>query len=458
MSTASGRTRKPNVIVFFTDQQRADTVGLHGNPMGLTPNFDRMATRGTHFVNTFTCQPVCGPARATLQTGRFASSTGVWQNGRRLSTDHARISTAFKEAGYATGYVGKWHLSESEPVPLEEQVGYDYWLGANVLEFVSDAYDLNLYDRDGVKHHFPGYRVDAETDVAIRYIDDHKDEPFFLFLSYLEPHHQNHVDAYPAPTGYETEYADPWTPPDLKALGGSSTRHLPGYYGMVRRLDEALGRIEDALRSLSLLDDTVILYISDHGNHFKTRNAEYKRSCHDSSIRVPCFAAGPGFDGGGRVEDLISLVDVPPTLMDAAGITPFESMHGRSALPLLERTRTVDWPDHVYVEISEAECGRAIRTHRWKYGVSHVDPSQPELRPSAPYADHYTELYLYDLHHDPYELENLVNRRSHAPVRERMRSLLLRRIQEVEGRKPGIAEPELVGGGQRTVSEAEVMQ
>lgn len=457
----STSSHKPNVIVFFTDQQRADTTGLHGNPMGLTPNFDRMAKRGTHFVNTFTCQPVCGPARATLQTGKFASTTGVWRNGIRLPADQPRVSTVFQEAGYATGYIGKWHLSEQDPVPREEQIGYDYWMGSNVLEFQSDAYDLNLFDADGTKHRFPGYRVDAQTDVAIRYIDDHKDEPFFLYLSYLEPHHQNHVDSYPAPTGYEEAYADFWTPGDLRALGGSSARHLPGYYGMVRRLDEALGRIEDALRSLDLLDDTIILFISDHGNHFKTRNGEYKRSCHDASLHVPCFATGPGFRGAGRVEELVSLVDIAPTLLDAAGLAPLPGAHGRSALPLVggdgRKADVSDWPDHVFVQISEAETGRAIRTHRWAYGVSHVDPAQELLRPSAEYADEYTELFLYDLEHDPNELENLINRDSHTAVRERMRGLLLDRLRSVEGRTPRVVEPELVSGGQRKVSGDEVL-
>ncbi|MFW5884147.1 MAG: sulfatase-like hydrolase/transferase [Spirochaetota bacterium] len=457
----STRSRKPNVIVFFTDQQRADTTGLHGNPMGLTPNFDRMAQAGTHFVNTFTCQPVCGPARATLQTGRFASTTGVWRNGIRLPADQPRVSTLFSEAGYATGYIGKWHLSEDDPVPREEQIGYDYWMGSNVLEFQSDAYDLNLFDADGTKHHFPGYRVDAQTDLAIRYIDEHADDPFFLYLSYLEPHHQNHVDSYPAPTGYERAYGDPWTPGDLRALGGSSARHLPGYYGMVRRLDEALGRVEDALRSLDLLDDTIILYISDHGNHFKTRNGEYKRSCHDASLHVPCFASGPGFRGGGRVEELVSLVDIAPTLLDAAGLEPLPGAHGRSAVPLVggdgRKADVSDWPDHVFVQISEAETGRAIRTHRWTYGVSHVDPAQERLRPSAEYADEYTELFLYDLAHDPNQLENLINRDSHSAVRERMRGLLLERIRSVEGRTPRIVEPEIVSGGQRKVSRGEVL-
>ena len=115
----------------------------------------------------------------------------------------------------------------------------------------------------------------------------HQQEPFFLFISYIEPHHQNHIDDYPPPDGYREQYTGRWTPPDLAALGGSSAQHLGGYFGMVKRLDEALGRLQDALESLSLSDNTVVLFTSDHGNHFKTRNAEYKRSCHESSVRVP---------------------------------------------------------------------------------------------------------------------------------------------------------------------------
>ena len=170
----------------------------------------------------------------------------------------------------------------------------------------------------------PGYRVDAVTDAAIRYVDARAREaaPFFLFVSFIEPHFQNSRDDYPAPTGYEEAYTGAWLPPDLAALGGSTHQHLAGYYGMVRRLDEALGRLQDALRSLDLLQSTVLLYTTDHGCHFKTRNAEYKRSCHESSIRLPTAVSGPGFDGGGRVPQLTSLIDLPPTLLDAAGITP----------------------------------------------------------------------------------------------------------------------------------------
>src|SRR5690606_16723163 len=108
--------------------------------------------------------------------------------------------------------------------------------------------------------------------------------------------------------------------PDLQALGGSSAQHLGGYFGMIKRLDEALGRLQDAIKSLGLSEDTIVLYTTDHGNHFKTRNAEYKRSCHEASVRLPTALSGPGFDNKGRVEQLVSLVDFAPTLLDAAGI------------------------------------------------------------------------------------------------------------------------------------------
>ena len=326
MSPANGQ--RPNIIVFFTDQQRWDTTGIHGNPLGLTPNFDRMAREGTDIHYSITCQPVCGPARSCLQTGMYATNTGVFRNGLTLKDDAVTMAQCFNEAGYDTGYIGKWHLATQDPAPEDERGGYQYWLAANLLEFTSDVYDTVVFDNDNQPVKLPGYRVDALTDAAIRYIDAHQDAPFFLFVSYLEPHHQNHVDDYPPPDGYREPYTGKWVPPDLQALGGSSAQQLGGYFGMVKRLDEALGRMRDALKSLGMADNTVILFTSDHGNHFKTRNPEYKRSCHEASVRVPTAFCGPGFDGRGRVNQQVSLLDLPPTLLDAAGIDIPETMEG----------------------------------------------------------------------------------------------------------------------------------
>jgi arylsulfatase A-like enzyme len=447
---------KPNVIVFFTDQQRWDSTGLAGNPLDLTPNFDRMAREGTHAPRAFTMQPVCGPARACLQTGMYASRNGCVTNGIPVPTGVPLLGESFRNAGYQTAYIGKWHLGDDDhanpgPVKPSQRGGYDYWLASNILEFTSDAYQTTLYDNENKPVHLPGYRVDACTDAAIRYVDQHKADPFFLFLSFIEPHHQNHRDDYPAPTGYEERYRGRWTPPDLAALGGSSAQHLAGYWGMIKRLDEALGRLLDALKSQGILDNTIVVFTSDHGCHFKTRNPEYKRSCHDSSIRVPLALRGPGFDGGGSLRQMVSLIDLPPTLLDAAGIDVPATFQGRSILPLL-RGQPAEWPDDVYIEISESQCGRAIRTGRWKYGVD-----APDAKKSDACAARYAERYLYDLDADPYELRNLIGSEAHAPVAARMRQRLLGRMKTIGAPECEIeAAPLTIKRGQRKVSAVEV--
>ena len=420
----SNTQQRPNVLIFFTDQQRWDTTGAHGNPMGLTPNFDRLAAEGTHCYHAFTNQPVCLPARAILQTGCYASQLDCMTNGRALPLDSRTLAHHFNDAGYATGYIGKWHLCQQEPVPAERRGGYREWLGSNVLEFTSDAYRCETYDQDGALVRLPGYRVDALADAAIRYLDRHQREPFFLCCSFIEPHFQNSRDDYPAPTGYAERYLDPWTPPDLRALGGTSARHLSGYYGMVKRLDEALGRMLDALQSLELDENTIVLFTSDHGCHFKTRNGEYKRSCHDGSIRIPLAISGPGFTGGGRVREMVSLVDVPPTLLEACGLPLPETMMGRSLLPLT-RGRDEDWPDDVFVQISEAQVARAVRTRRWKYCVAAPADEADWTHATAP---RYVEECLYDLLADPYELNNLIGSASHHRVTAVLRARLLRRM------------------------------
>ena len=423
----------PNIIVFFTDQQRWDTTGAHGNPLNLTPNFDRIARQGTHIYNSFTCQPVCAPARSSLQTGLYATNTGVYRNGVALEPGAQTLAHYFNQAGYHTGYIGKWHLADDEPVPIHQQGGYQYWLGANLAEFVSEPYHTVLYDRDGQAVEMPGYRVDATTDAAIRYIDQHQDEPFFLFLSFLEPHHQNHVDDFVPPTGYRQPFQNRWVPPDLAALGGSTQQHIAGYYGMVKRLDEAFGRLLDTLQSLGLDQDTVVLFTSDHGCHFKTRNGEYKRSCHESSIRIPTALIGPGFNGGGQVDELVSLVDLPATLLDAAGIEVPNHFEGRSILPLVSG-EAADWPEEIFIQISESQVGRAVRTQRWKYSVAAPDQNGWD----DPDSDQYQEEFLYDLRADPHELDNRIGLESHQEVAAVMRARLIRRMVAVGEKEPTI--------------------
>ncbi|MEM1060357.1 MAG: sulfatase-like hydrolase/transferase [Verrucomicrobiota bacterium] len=429
-----------NFIVFFTDQQRWDTLGLNGNPMGLTPHFDRLARQGTFFRQAYTPQPVCGPARSCIQTGQYASTTRVWQNGPGLLPESPKLGELFKEAGYRTSYLGKWHLSPDgpgDPVKKEYRAGWDEWIGANCTELTSTPYRLRMFDENDQPVEFPGYRSDALTDLAIDYVHARArepEQPYFLFMSFLEPHHQNSDDSYPAPHGMENTYRGGWYPPDLQAYGGSGPRDWAGYCAMIKRLDDGLGRLMDAVESSGQADNTVVVFMSDHGCHFKTRNGEYKRTPHEVSARVPLAIWGPKWNGGGQLDCPASLVDLAPSLLDTAGLPIPEAMEGHSLLPAT-RGETGHLPENSFIQFGDniAIPGRAIRHGKWKYAVS----ASPEYhgKETAPV---YTESHLYNLETDPYELFNLVNRRGYEDVRDDLRGHLLARMAGL-----GEAEPEI---------------
>jgi arylsulfatase A-like enzyme len=437
-----------NFVVFFTDQQRWDTLGLNGNPSGLTPHLDRLARQGAFFREAVTPQPVCGPARSCLQTGQYATTTGVWCNGPGLKPDSPKLAELFNAAGYHTAYIGKWHLSENTgpgAVPAANRGGYTEWLGANCVELVSGPYSARLWDEADQPVQLPGYRSDAQTDAAIRFLSrraETPDQPFLLFLSFLEPHHQNTDDSYPAPHGMENAFREAWLPPDLQALGGTSARDWAGYCAMVKRLDDALGRLNDALASTGLAEDTVVVFISDHGCHFKTRNAEYKRSPHESSVRVPMALWGPRWDGGGEHRCPVSLVDLAPTLLDTAGIPIPQSMQGRSLLPLTRGDRS-GLPEESLIQFGDGFLppGRALRTSRWKYAVT-----APEGFTGKGGAPTYEETHLYDLRTDPYELSNLVHAAPYAELRAELRARLLARMAAA-GEPPAGIQPTVADSG-----------
>ncbi len=422
----------PNVVVFFTDQQRWDTVGAYDSPLDLTPNLDDAAAGGTVVENAITTQPVCGPTRACLQTGQHATTHGVYTNAGTLPDVEHLLARQFDRAGYETGYVGKWHLAgtTTDPVPEGQRGGYrDYWRVADALEHTSHPYEGIVYDEDCEPVEFDGYRVDALTEMATEFIRRERDDPFFLTLSQIEPHHQNDMEAYVAPDGYAYDHRNPWVPPDLRGRPGDWYEELPDYYGICERLDECYGRVLGALDAAGILDETVVLFVSDHGSHFRTRNGEYKRSCHESSVRVPMVFRGPGFDGGNRVSTPVSLLDVPPTLLDAAGIDVPEPMAGESILPFVG-----DGPEPdraVFIQTSEAQVGRALRTDRWKYSVYAPDADSHE----TPQPDEYVERYLYDLAADPYEETNLVGRADYEDVATDLRRRLRERVEAVEGQR-----------------------
>ncbi|WP_270811449.1 sulfatase-like hydrolase/transferase [Hungatella effluvii] len=403
--------KKKNIIVYFVDQQRWDTVGAYGQTLNVTPNLDLMAKEGTRFENAFTCQPVCGPARACLQTGKYATELGCCVNGVSLPLGEKTLAGYLNEAGYETGYVGKWHLAsdldsnhyETVNVPVERRGGYRYWRAADVLEFTSHGYDGYVFDTEGNKVEFTGYRADCITDFAIEFLEQQTEEkPFFLFLSHIEPHHQNDRGHYEGPEGSKDLFKGFIPPADLENASGNWREEYPDYLGCCNRLDYNLGRVRETLRRQNLEEDTVIFYLSDHGSHFQTRNWEYKRSCHEASIRIPLVAYGGPFTGGGVVREMTSLLDLPRTVLECAGLTPPEEMRGISLIDFMDGKRPC-YRDTLFIQISESQIGRCIRTPRWKYSVAAAGDGWTCFE-----GDSYCEEFLYDLQQDPAEQNNLV--------------------------------------------------
>ena len=431
---------RPNIIFYFSDQQRWDTVNEEA-----TPNLMQLAREGIQFENSYTCQPVCGPARACLQPGMYATQCGCYWNGVPLPQTIRPMAEYFNEAGYETAYVGKWHLAsdrlpnvgfhcEKTAIPKERQGGYkNWWRAADVLEFTSHGYDGYVFDAEGNQIDFKGYRADCINDFALEYLDQKtSDDPFFLFISQLEPHHQNDRHCYEGPKETVEKFRDYPIPPDLSFLEGDYEKMYPDYMAAINRLDENVGRLVAKLKEKGLYENTILIYTSDHGSHFKTRNLEYKRSCHDSATHTPLIIRGGPFQGGKKEERLVSLIDLPPTMLDLAGIPIPKSYMGHS----LVRELAGEEPerDCVFIQISESQCGRAIRTKQYKYSVRALAPTGYTIHRSPVYF----EDYLYDLTKDPIEKNNLIKDRSYAFVRQKMKKLLLREMERAGEKKPVI--------------------
>lgn len=435
----------PNIVVVLTDQQRPDSCGVFGQRLPVTPVLDGLAARGVAFEEAFTVQPVCGPARASLQTGQYPTRIGCWRNGLALPSDVSTLAERLGGLGYRTGYIGKWHLAsdrgprlpadrelqrwEQGPVPPSRRGGYrDVWVAADALEHTSKPYGGHVFDEEGERVDLEGYRVDALTDLAVDRLGRlGHDRPFLLWVSYLEPHHQNDQIRTVGPKGWAKRFAGFDRPGDLPWWRGDWRWNYASYLAACASIDANLGRLVDALRADGRLDDTIIVFASDHGSHFRTRNLEYKRSPHDASIRVPLVIAGPGFTGGQRRRDLVTQLDLLPTLVAAAGGDAADV----DGTPLQGDTGRGD----VFVQISESQIGRAIRTptHTLAVAARSPNPLAGHLRPAA---DSYRLTHLYDNVADPHQHRNLARDQASRPVVDELMELLAQRIAEVEGATP----------------------
>lgn len=445
-----------NILFYFSDQQRADTCGCFGQPLDITPNLDRLASEGVKFDMAFSPQPVCGPCRALFQTGRYPTETGCFRNNIMLPRNVKTLADYIEEAGYETAYIGKWHLAsdgelEKPPtvdhtvtaIPRELRGGYTgFWRTADVLEFTSHGYDGYVFDENDRRVDFKGYRVDCITDMALDFFKErNKEKPFFMTISHIEPHHQNDRKHYEGPDGSREKYRDYVLPQDLNALGGDAREEYPDYLGACASLDENLGKVVRRLKEEGLYDNTVIIFASDHGSHFKTRNRDshlngyddYKRSCHDASVHVPLVIAGGPFKGGVAVEELVSTESLPKTILALAGVDVGDRMVGENLLDVV-LGKNDNRPNQVFAQISESRVGRMIRTPEYKYAVYAPGVNGGE----AAGADVYADDFLYDLRQDPYELCNLIGKEGYGEVKDGLRIRLLDWIERSEGRRPVI--------------------
>ena len=435
-NSAGSSSKRPNIVLICADQFRPDFIGAYGeNPTTTTPNIDSMVDRGVAFTRAVTNDPLCSPSRGCMITGRYALETGEWKLAQELRRDLPTLAGQLSKNGYTTNFIGKWHLANRDfktgvgvgPVLPEDRGGFlDVWEGANELEHTTHPYKGTIWDANGNKLEYENqYRVDYLTDRAVRFLRQPQEKPFLLYLSQLEPHTQNDLDRPVAPKGYAEQFQNPFVPADLLHLPGSWQAQLPDYYGCVRSIDECVGRVIQTLKEQNLLENTIVAFISDHGCHFKTRNARYKQSPHDSSIRIAFAFQGPGFDHSTQLKEVVSMIDLTPTLLSAAGVTVPESMKGHNLMPLITSPQARrEWDNTAYIQINSKAVARAIRTQEWCYCVADTTASGENV----PSSMSYQEYVLYNLYSDPAQLTNLIGREDYESVTRDLKAELQRRM------------------------------
>jgi len=377
--------RKPNVIYIMTDQQRKDTLRCYGNNNVLTPALDGLARRGVMFTSCYTTQPVCSPCRSSMVTGLFPNATGVVENNIPLPADKFSWMRAMRNAGYKVCYIGKWHLG-TEPVPdyLDRwrgfHTGWKHWIK-----------DEPYYPRPGESEstfrkrikerppsHPPGksllgkYRPDVETDYAIEFITENQYRPFVCWLSFYPPHTPKH-----APEENIARYRGK-IKPEKQAI----------YHAMVNRLDENVGRVLKTLDALGLRKNTLVLFTSDHGENYPANwNNHHKRLCYDQSANVPLIISWPGtLPEGKRIQNVFSIADLCPTILDLCSFDWPQYLHGRSAKKLMQGDAS-GWHEDVFIQnspypthkksLDPSMRERCVVTDEWKLILNTSRP--PEL-------------------------------------------------------------------------------
>lgn len=452
MTTADGA--RPNILIIYPDQMRYDVMGCAGNDVIKTPQIDRLANEGVRFDQAYVATPVCTPFRSSLHTGLYSHATGAYANHHPIDPGHLSLATMLGENGYRTGYVGKWHLNGGEAPgfvpPGPRRMGFDHFVGFNRGHYYLDG----IYYRDTDQpYHCPRFEPDYQTDHLLEFMRaataSGDDAPFFGMVSYGPPHFpmdmpKHYRDLYrpgEVPLGVTSgdvklqekitaELVRDGFPAASGVWGmkdGSSDAYddeedvrnfLAQYYGLVASIDYSVGRILAWLDEQELSENTVVVFLSDHGDMAGEHGYRCgtKKNPYRQAMQVPLIVRYPERFAGGQVAD--SLVDVSvdtmPTLLEICGIDVPPSLHGTSYLPLLDGHSTPT-RDAVYYELHRELEGperfpipeRGVRTEEWLYVRT---PDRPKL--------------LIDLVNDPEELHNLVNDQAYASVLEDLQAKL----------------------------------
>jgi arylsulfatase A-like enzyme len=423
--------KKKNVIWIFGDQHRAQMLRCNGDSNAITPNIDNLAATGVNFKNAVSGFPLCGPFRGSLLTSQYPHKC-VPGHEFRLPPEMPTIAHVFNENGYDTAYFGKWHLDGYHEangpaafhiVPPERRGGFKKWTG---YENNNAQYNCYVHGGEGngaFQYKVDGYETDVLTDMVIDYIGhaagNPNNAPFFAVLSVQPPH-----DPYIAPPEFTRNYNPNHLSlrrnvPEIPSFTDAIRYQLCNAYAMVENLDMNVGRIVTALNKNGLIEDTYVLFFSDHGDMHGSHGQYNKTTPYEESVRIPFIIGGLHRDNWHTVNtrQLLNHVDIAPTTLGLCGITPPEWMKGADFSPLYFRAPLAgNIPDSAYIQ-SVVEPGHAHTVNRPWRGVITDDGWKYVCFEGIPWM-------MYNLHADPYEQMNLAHNNLCKKERKRLNERL----------------------------------
>ena len=462
---------RPNIIFVMTDDHTVRELSCYGNEVLHTPNMDRLATEGTRFANTFCTNALCAPARATVLTGAYSHVHGIYGNSERaaavesLDPQVPTFPELLRQAGYATGLVGKYHIRQNPR-------GFDHWC----IHPGQGEYFDPVYIRNGRRVQKKGYATDITTDLALEYLESvDKNRPFCLVYQFKAPHrpftpaprHRALFEALEIPetATYDDDYRSRRVAAeaadmqfDLSLAGDYEDlpeglnreerkrwiyqRFTRDRYRTIYGVDENLGRVLDFLDERDLSEDTLIIYTSDHGYFLGEHGWYDKRFMYEPALRIPLLARYPRLGAAGHVAtELVANIDFAPTILDLAGVAPPATAQGRSLRPLLEGHSPQDWRQSVYYAYYENSWelqgrGEEAMAEPYRYFTPHrIGPHRGVRTRRYKLIDYYGEgdyWELFDLQEDPDERHNLYGEPRHGATITALKEELGRLRQEYQ--------------------------